>query len=880
MKTARTIWSRLRSLGQGQRREVKREIDEELRFHIEQRTAEKIASGMSPEEAAREARKRFGNVQSVREECREKRGANFGEATIRDLRFAIRQLLKNPVFTAVAVLTLALGIGANTAIFRVVNAILLRPLPFKDPQRLVMVFEANRDRDSHKDAVGAPVLGQWRQLSRSFVGLAGRGFGDFILTGEGQPETLSGAHLSANAFSLLGVRPFIGRDFLPEEETFGKHHVAILSYELWRSRFGGDSNLIGQTITVNSETCQVIGVMPPHTFFPDGNTQIWMPLAFSPNQLSQRHNHSFQVYGRLKPGVSLAQARADMDRVAAGMAQADPQNKGWGAEVYSLQEIVIGDTRRILLVLLGAVGMVLLIACANIANLLLSRAAARSREFAIRAALGAGRGQIIRQLLVESLTLATLGAVAGLVLGQAGLRLLTHFSPPDLPRMWEGLPLDGMTLLFTLGVTVITGVAFGLAPALQTARRTVATELNDRSRGSSGGRQRRSVRAALVISEIAVSLVLLVGAGLLIRSFDRLLSQTLGFMPEHVVSINFNLPNKSYPGQTDKVRFYDQLLARVSAEPGITASALVAGLPLSDQDMKLRVDIPGAPQPRPEDVTAAGYSQVSRGYFEAMKIPLIQGRDFSESDRTESPPVVIVDQTFVKHFRLGPDAVGKHIGLGDGTPNAEIIGVVQDVKRLDLVQAPQGEMYRSYRQNCWGAMSLVLRTRRDPADVARAIRAEVDGLDKDLAFDQPRTMTELVASSVGQRTLTVQLLGGFAVVALLLAAVGLYGVLAFNVAQRRSEIGIRMALGAQRADVLRLVLWQGMTLALTGMAIGLVGAFALARLLGSLLFEIKPDDPATFLIVTVVLGATALLACFIPARRAMKIEAITALRYE
>ncbi len=797
-----------------------------------------------------------------------------------DIRFACRQLLKHPGFTAVAVLTLAIGIGANTAIFSFVNAVLLRSLPFKDPERLIMAFENNIEHDSHKDAVGAPVLGEWRSRSQSFEGLAACESDDFILTGGGQPETLPGATLSANTFNLLGVKPLFGRDFLPEEETFGNHHVAILSHELWARRFGGDIRVVGQSITLNSESCEIIGVMPPHTFFPDGDVQIWMPLAFSPGQLSQRHNHHYSVYGRLKPGVSLAQANADMAIVASGMAEADPQNKGWGAEVYPLQEIMVGDSRSILLVLLGSVGLVLLVACANIANLLLARAASRSREFAIRSALGAGRREIIRQLLVENLALATVGGLGGLVLGQAALRLLVHLSPPNLPRLWEGVPVDGTTLAFTVGITLLTGLVFGLAPALQTAKATLTRELNDSSRGSSGDRHRRRVRAALVVSEMAVSLVLLIGAGLMIRSFERLLSQPLGFVPEHVVTMNFALPGKSYPVNAVRARFFDQLLARSRTLPGIDSAALVWGLPLGQAKANLTVEVPGAPRPAPGESMSAGYSQISDGYFGAMGIPVLEGRDFFDSDKADGPPVVIVDETFVRNFKLGHKVVGKHISVGDGTTDAEIIGVVRDVKRLDIAQSPQGEMYRPFRQNCWGYMDLVLRTRRNPADVMRAVRAEVDDLDKNLPIQNSRAMTQLVASSVAERRLSVQLLGGFSGIALLLAAVGLYGVLAFNVAQRGREIGIRMALGARRSDVLGLVLRQGMTLAMSGAVVGLLGALALARFLGSLLFEIKPNDPTTFAVVPLVLMVTALFACWFPACRAARVDPMEALRNE
>ena len=797
-----------------------------------------------------------------------------------DLRFALRQLLKNPGFTAVAVLTLALGIGANTAIFSFVNAVLLRPLPYQDPDRLVVVYENNAERDWHKNAVGAPVLGEWRQRSQTIDGLAAYKPDLMILTGKGQPETLTAVSLSANIFSLLGIQPMLGRGFLPEEETYGKHQVAVLSYDFWNRRFAHDPGIVGQTITLDSDAYQVVGIMPPHRSFPDGNAQVWLPLAFSPERLSQRHNHSYNVCGRLKPGVTLAQARADMDLVASRMAEADPQNKGWGAELFPLQEIMVGDSRPVLLVLLGSVGLVLLIACANIANLLLARAAARSREFAIRAALGAGRRQIVRQLLVESLVLAVAGGVAGLALGQAALELLIHFSPPNLPRLWEGISLDGTTLAFTLGLTLATGVLFGLVPALQTARSSLNADLNDTSRGSSASHQRRRTRAALVIAEMALSLVLLIGAGLLIRSFDRLLSKPLGFVPEHVVTMTFSLPDKTYPAQADKTRFFDQLLAQTRALPGVDSAALIYGLPLSGRDSSLSVDVVGAAPAAPGESVSAGYSQISTGYFRTLNMPLLQGRDFNELDQANSPAVVIVDEAFVKNFKLGDRVLGRHINVSDGGKNAEIVGVVPSVKRFNLTQAPQGELYRTYRQNCWGFLDLTVRTRRDPGELMRVMRAVVDGLDKNLPIEHPRTLTELVASSVADRRLSVQLLAGFAGVALLLASIGLYGVLAFAVTQRRREIGIRLALGAQRADVLRLILQHGLTLVVVGMVVGLAGALALARFLGSLLFEIKPNDPLTFMLVPLVLGVVALLACWLPARRAARVDPMVALRSE
>jgi putative ABC transport system permease protein len=765
--------------------------------------------------------------------------------------------------------------------FSFVNAILLRPLPYAAPDRLVMVFENHVTNGWYKSSIGAPVLEDWRRQATVFTELGAiRPYGNVALTGKGAPETLRASFLSANIFPLLGLQPMLGRGFRREEETHGNHHVALLSSELWQRRFGGDTNILGQGLTLDGELFTVIGVMPPGTISPDGARfrDLWLPLAFDPQEIRERHAHNYSAYARLKPGVTLGQARNEMNIVARRMAEADPQNVGWGAEVHPLHEIIVGDSRRLLLVLLGSVGLVLLIGCANIVSLLLARAVGRTREFAIRTALGASRAAIILQLLKESCLLAGIGSVLGILLARIGLNLLTRFSPSDLPRMDEGVPLDGLTLAFTVVITLLTAILFGLIPARQCSKPALARDLAETSRNSGTGRSHQFGRSALVVAEVALSVILLTGAGLTVRSFQRLLAQNPGYVAENLVTLSLSLPSQKYPEHAERSRLFDALLPLVRAIPGVQSAGCGFGVPLTSVNSTIYASVQGAPPPAPGESVAAGYCQVSPGYFATMKTPLLQGRDFTDLDDTNSPPVVIVDESFARNFKLGDNPVGRRLFIGDGTENVEIVGMVRDVKKEGMAAPTRGEMYRTYRQKCWSYLTLVVRTQRDPSDLTHAVRAALDQLDKNLPLERVRTMSQLVTSNVSQRRLSVQLLTGFAVAALLLSALGLYGVLAYTVGQRTREIGVRMALGAQRARVLRLIIGQGLKLGLAGLLIGLAGALALTRVLERLLYEIKPNDPWTFGSVAAVLAVVAVLACWLPARRATKIEPVEALR--
>jgi putative ABC transport system permease protein len=794
---------------------------------------------------------------------------------MRDLRFALRQLLKQPGFSAVAILTLSIGIGATTAVFGLVYAVLIRPLPYPEPDRLVTLFETLKRPGATRGPVAAPMLLHWREQSTVFEGLGAESGDTFSMTGRGSAESLNGRRLSANLFDLLHLQPMLGRGFRPEEEIHGNHRIVVLSHEFWQRRLGGDPGIVGQMITLNFEPHQVIGVMPPRTHFPEAGIELWSPLALTPDQLQQRHAHTLRVFGRLKPGASLGQAQAELDLVSQRLSQTDPDSRDWGAVILPYREVLVGSSRPTLLVLLGAVGFVLLIACVNIANLLLTRSASRAREFAIRSALGAGRWPILRQLFAEGLVLAAAGGLGGLVLSQALLKVIPTLAPPDLRSISPELSFDPSAWAVAAALVLINGLVFGLAPALQ----TLAGDHHEQAFGSRGATrgQRQSSRQVLVVAQLSLSLLLLSGAGLLIRSFLQVLSQPAGFNPENVVTLQIALPDQRYPQDADRERFFSQLHDRVRALPGVTSSGLILGLPLAENQMGTAVEVIGQPPSGPEDARQAGYAQVSPDYFRTLQIPFVAGRDFTADDRAGSPDVVIVDETFAARFGLGTNPLGRRLRLGDGATAAEIIGVVKDVRRHALDRPPQGEVYRHFRQRCWGVMSLILRTPREASDITRAVREELDAIDSDQSFEKVRTLTQILDASVAQRRISAQVLAAFAVVALGLAALGLYGVIASHVSQRTAELGIRLALGALPSEVQSLVLRQGLRLAAVGLALGLSGAFALSRFLADLLFGVTPLDPATFGIVSLVLLATALAASWLPARQASRIQPIAAL---
>ncbi|MEK6321396.1 MAG: ABC transporter permease [Acidobacteriota bacterium] len=804
------------------------------------------------------------------------------ETLLKDLRYGVRMLAKKPAFTIVVVAALAIGIGANTAIFSVVNSILLRPLPYHDPDRLVMVWMDNHRLNLDQDIHSYANYSDYRDKNQSFEPLAVFNGISVNLTGVGEPERVIGTMASPSFFDVMGVDPLMGRTFSPEEEVPGRDQVVILGYGFWQRRFGGDRNILGQEISLSDVKRTVIGVMPASFKFPHKDAELWVPLAPDANRRNSRFGFAYQIIGRLKPGVTLSQARQDMGAIATHLVEQFPDLAGYGVNLVPLHEQVVRRVRPALLALLATVAFVLLIACANVANLLLARAASREREIAIRTALGAGRLRLVRQLLTESLLIAVLGGVVGLLIANWGLRALVALSPEDIPRRGQ-IGIDLRVLGFTLLISLLTGLVFGLVPALRASRLDLNESLKEGGRGASGGVQSRHVRSTLVVFEVALSLVLLIGAGLMIRSFMQLQKVDLGFNPDHVLRMNIQLSRSKYQGQ-QSAAFFRQLIERVEALPGVESAGAITAVFIEGLPDSGNFTIEGrAPVPTAEQIEAP-IDFVTPRYFRTMGISLLRGRELTEQDGPDSPRVVVINDTFARRFWQGEDPIGKRFKFGDSNSNSPwltIVGVVADMRRTGFDADVRCEAFLPYTQRQFiGFLTLVVRTASDPQSMAATVRDVVWSMDRDQAVSHIGTIDQLLGGMIAQRRLNTVLFALFAGVALILAAVGIYGVISYSVTQRTHEIGIRMALGAGRGEVLKLIVRNGMTLVGIGIGIGLISAAALTRLIGTLLYGVSATDPVTFAVISAILAGVALAACLVPARRATKVDPMIALRYE
>jgi len=863
------------------------QLSDELQFHVEMRTREFMDAGMSADAASSRARQQFGNQLLLKERTRDMDTLGWIETLGQDIRYAARILRKNSAFTAVAILALTLGIGANTAIFSVVNGVLLRPLSFPEPDRLLRIFETTTAFGQTSAAY--PNFLDWRRASRSFTGMAAYRSDDFNFTGGGAPEQLAGAYVSANLFPVLAVNPLLGRNFLPEEDRHGAACAVMLTHAFWNQRFAADPNILGKTLTLNGASCTVIGVLPVDFRFQE-DARVFVPIEqWNSVELGMRESHpGLRVVGRLKPGMTIAAAQSEMASLAAALALQYPKtNAGAGVKLVSMKDDLVSDIRPTLLLLAGAVGLVLLIACANVANLLLARATARKRELAIRAALGAGRARVVRQLLTESVVLSLGGAIGGLLLARWGTRLVLAAAPAILPRSAE-IRIDPYVLLFTLAISIVTGVVFGLAPALRGAQTNPQEFLKEGTRASGGGRHR--AEGIFVAVEVALALVLVMGAGLMIQSIWRLWRIDPGFNTHNVLTAQTALSPTMMASPSAKRLAFRQMLERIAAVPGVRSAAITNGLPLSERDNENAIWPGAGPQPPPEQMITSMFYVATPDYLNVMQIPLHRGRFFTESDTTSSPLVVVIDDVFATSVFPGQDPIGRKISLTALGP-AEIVGVVGHVKQWGLdsddTSNVRSQFYFPFLQIPDKFMSeivsgfvLAVRTEPEPTSLLSAVRAQVAGPARDQPMYIVRTVEQIVSTSLGERRFTMLLLIIFAATALLLAAIGIYGVMSYAVTRRTHELGIRTSLGASRREIIALVIGQGMRLAAIGLAAGVVASLVLTRFLAGLLYGVRPADPATLALVTTLLGAISLLACYIPARRATTVDPMIALRHE
>ena len=895
-----TLWSRVSSWLRAtvRRSRVESEMDAELRFHMEAYAEDLVRGGVPREAALRRARLEFGGIENTKEECREARGVHFAETLLQDVRYGVRTMRRAPGFTLTAVLALALGMGANTAIFSVVNAVLLRPLPYEKPDRLMQVWHT----PPQKSFPGMPIFTvspanflDWRTQNHSFEGMAAYGFGRYTITGSGHPKTLRVVAATHGLLAILHAQPLLGRGFLDGEYESGHEHEVLLSYGLWRSYFAGNPDIVGKNIQLNGQAFTVVGVMGAEFDFPvsgdpDARAQMWKPMAWTDHERAVRDNRNYGVIARLKDGVTLKQAQAELDAISNRLAQDYPNDdKGWGAIAISMRDDLVSDVRPALLILQGAVALVLLIACANVANLMLARALSRRKEVAVRTALGATRRRLLQQALSETLLLAVAGGMLGLVFAHYGVILIVKFLAQRLPRSNE-IALDGWVLAFTLGISLLTGFAAGLLPALRMAKADLHEALKQglgRTAVDSGGSRTRNV---LVVSEVALSLMLLIGAGLLIRSLWVLQHVNPGFDPSRVVTMAVSVPPGKFAEPQQQIGYFGRVLERVRSLPGVQSAGLIDSLPLSGDGSHQPISVEGRPPAPMADLPEVDVRLISPGYMGAMHIPLLNGRDVDDSDVAGRPGAVLISESMAKSFWPNEDAVGKHLTLYffPDLPRV-VVGVVADVKMTAMNETqPAPTLYfplaqlSPVRGAAWRSipMSLAVRTGSAPLSVLPAITGAIRETDGDVPLLNIRTMDDSVSASLSPERFAMLLLGAFAGLALLLAVVGIYSVMSYSVSRRTNEIGIRVALGASRGDVLLLVVRQAMLLALIGSAIGIAGGLSLSRLMASQLYGVGPTDPITFVAVAALLMLVSLGASYLPARRAMRVEPTAALRYE
>lgn len=859
-----------------------------MRLHLEMAAEANVEKGMPPEEARRAALRSFGNFDSVRERAYEVRGGGMLETFLQDFRYAGRMLTKQAGFTVVAALTLALGVGANTAIFSVVEGLLLRPLPYRHAERVVVVWENNRVRNRPHNVVNPANFLDWQDQAKSFDQMAAFVDQRYNLTGTGEPEEVPSQLATPNLFTLLGAPAALGRTFTPEDAAAGREDVAVISHGLWQRRFGGKPDVIDRVISLSGASVTIIGVMPPDfKWFLKENSltgkpaDLWRPMTFTEEQRVRRGRYMSAV-ARLAPGVSQEQARAELDAIAGSLeSQYADFNTGWGVTLVPLRDQLSGEIKPALLVLLGAVGFVLLISCVNVASLLLARAAGRHKEMAVRSAMGAGRRRIVRQLLTENLLLALLGGSLGLLLSRWCVQALVALSPENLinaEQVGVNLPVLG----FTLAVSLLTGIVFGLAPALEASRVKLSETLKESSRGNAGSSRGRRVRDALVVAEVGLAFVLLVGAGLMARSFLRLSAVDPGFDTTNLLTLRVILPPAKYSEDGKVVAFFREALEHMRTLPGVRSASAVSALPFADLGAATSFAIEGKPAPAAGEEPVTDVRVVDEEYFRTMNIPVVAGRTFTAREAVEDGKVAVINQAMARTYFPGEDPVGKRItvNMQDEPEPTEIIGVVGDARYSSLEGEVRPMVYWTHPQLVYSSMMIILRTSVEPESLAAGARREILAIDKDQPVSDVRTMESWLAESISRTRFGTLLLGGFAGLALILAALGVYGVMSHSVAQRENEIGVRMALGAQARDVLRLVIRQGLLLVIAGVALGLLGALALTRVLSSLLYGVSATDPLTFAAIALLLLGVSWIACYIPARRATRVDPLAALKYE